>query len=905
MREDTGAGGKTRGGRAWQYAEELRTDVRYGLRWLTRSPGFAAAAILSLGLGIGANTAVFSLLDTVLLKSLPVAQPESLAVMSYVTDHPADGGEPIYRFTYRMFEALRRPGASLSGAAASAPFAVNVDAAGAMAGEGDGGAGADGAATPSVQGQMVSGNYYTLLGVTAAAGRVIVPDDDRAPGASAVAVLSHTYWMRRFGGDPGAIGRVVRLNGHPFTIVGVSAAEFFGTHVGERPDITVPLSMQVQVSPETGASLIDGQGVHQFWLEVIGRLQPGVSLSHAQAELAGAFRDPLKEFLDISGPKGQRMAKARFALEPGGRGLSELRRRFSRPLGVVMAVVALVLLIACANLANLLMARAASRQREMALRVSLGARRGRLVRQLLSESLVLAVAGGITGLFFAWWAGSALAASLGAGVGAAASAAGSGAGTGPAAAQGAGLMSSQAQSLNLAIDLRVLGFTAGVSLLTAMLFGLIPAIGASRIDPQAVLRSGNQPDGGRLRAGLGRLLVAGQVAASLLLLVGAGLFVRTLINLRDIDLGLTRDTILATRVEPRGSNQKGPNFDRLRAQYDDLLTRVRALPGVRGASLASVTPLGANETSLQGDVTAGSGAPVAMRWVQIFPEYFATLGTPVLAGRELAPSDNDRAMPRVAVINETMATRLFGSPTAAIGRAFYRTATLPGKAAPMVDSAGFTIVGVIGDVHDSRLREPIGAVAYSSYAHTPTGRGQMTLVVRMNGDGAGQAAGVMSVLRDELRRTDPSMPLRDIETVAYRLHTATHQERLVAALSGAFGVLALLLACVGLYGVMAYGVARRRAEFGLRLALGASRGDVSWLVLRETLAVIALGVAIGVPLALLASRFVSRMLFGLAPTDPVTIAAAVAVLALIATLAGYLPARRAARIDPLVALRHE
>jgi ABC-type antimicrobial peptide transport system permease subunit len=921
MAKQIGVGGTVHGGRAAQFVEELRTDVRYDLRWLTRSPGFATAAILSLGLGIGANTAVFSLLDAVLLKSLPVAHPESLAVMSYVTGHPADHGEPVYQFTYRMFEALRRPGASLAGAAASARFVANVD----VGGTAGPGAGAGAAATPSVQGQMVSGNYYTLLGVSAAAGRLIVPDDDRAPGANAVAVLSHAYWMRQFGGDAGVVGRVVRVNGHPFTIAGVSAPEFFGTRVGERADITVPISMQVQASPEMGASLISGDGVHQFWLEVIGRLQPGVPLTQAQAELAGVFRQPLQEFLDISGPKGQRMAKARFGLEPGSRGLSELRRRFSRPLGVVMAVVALVLLIACANLANLLLARAAARQREMALRVSLGARRGRLVRQMLTESLVLALAGGVTGLFFAWWAGSALAASLGTGVGAGAgSAAGTATGTGSVASQALGLMSSQSQLLNVAIDLRVLGFTLGVSLLTAMLFGLVPAIGASRVDPQALLRSGHQPDGSRLRAGLGRLLVAGQVAASLLLLVGAGLFVRTLINLRDIDLGVTHDTILATRVEPRGSNQKTPNYDRLLAQYDDLLVRVRALPGVGAASLASTTPLGVGETLLEGDVMAGSGAatsgpspspspsapaisgtPSRVRWAQIFPDYFATLGVPVLAGRELVPADNDRAKPRVAVINKTMATQLFGSPAAAIGRGFFRTATFPGQPTPMVDKTGaFTIVGVVGDLHDSRLREPIGAVAYSTYAHTPTGRGQLTLVVRMSGD-ARQAAGVMPALREQVRRTDPSMPLRDIETVAYRLHNATRQERLVAALSGAFGVLALLLACVGLYGVMAYGVARRRAEFGLRLALGASRGEVSWLVLRETLAVIALGVAIGVPLALLASRFISRMLYGLDPTDPVTITAAVVILAIVATLAGYLPARRAARIDPLVALRHE
>ena len=948
MSERTGVSGTARGvhgAHGWRFLEELRTDARYGLRWLARSPGFAVAAILSLGLGIGANTAVFSLLDAVLLKSLPVARPDLLVVMSYVTAHPADGGEPIHRFTWRMFEALGRPGGSLEGAAASASFTVNVDAAGTMSdvtGSAGGASGASGssggdAVMPGVQGQMVSGNYYSLLGVPAAAGRLITPDDDRAPGASAVAVLSHTYWMRRFGGDPAVIGRVVRLNGYPFTIIGVSAPEFFGTRVGERADVSVPISMQVQASPETGASLIDGEGVHQFWLELIGRLRPGVTMAQAQAELAGAFQQPLKEFLDISGPKGLRMAKARFTLEPGGRGLSELRRRFSRPLAVVMAVVGLVLLIACANLANLLLARAAARQREMALRVSLGARRGRLVRQLLTESFILAMAGGITGLFLAWWAGAALAAMLGAGAASTAAA-----GTGVAQGFGSSLVPSQAQLLNVAIDSRVLAFTLTVSLLTAMLFGLIPAIGASRVDPQALLRSGHQPDSGRLRGGLGRVLVAGQVAASLLLLVGAGLFVRTLINLRDIDLGVTHDTILATRVEPRGSNQKTPNFDRLKAQYDDLLVRVRALPGVRSASLSSMTPLGANETLLEGDVIGDSiavpatsaisggaeaaadnapagaapgrrhapaatdGTPTRMRWAQVYPDYFATLGVPLIAGRDLSSADNDRTAPRIAVINETMATRLFGSPAAAIGRPFYRSATLPGKPAPLVDKAGaYTIVGVVDNLRDSGLREPIGAVAYSSYAHTPTGRGQLTLVVRMRGDAHQAAAGLMPALREAVRRTDPSMPLRDIETVASRLDNATRQERLVATLSSAFGVLALLLACVGLYGVMAYGVARRRAEFGLRLALGATRGDVSWLVLRETLTVIALGVAIGVPAALAASRFISRLLFGLAPTDPVTIVMAVVVLAIVATLAGYLPARRAARIDPLVALRHE
>jgi predicted permease len=847
--------------RGVRLVDELRADTRYGLRWLRRSPAFASAAVLSLALGIGANTAVFSLLDAVLLKTLPVSDPDALVLAAY-----KNNGEVGYALSYRMFDALRSRSQTFADVIAYSSFPASV--------------GYEDTTTPVVRGQLVSGNYYTMLGVPAALGRLILPEDDRAPGTGAVAVLSHSFWRRQFGGDRRVLNLVVRVNGYPFTIVGVSAPEFFGTRVGESPDISVPLTMHPQARPDVGESWIEGEGSYQFWLEAMGRLRPGFSLLQAQAELRGMFQEQVREFVAFAGPKGQRFATAQLDLQPGSRGLSELRRRFSRPLGVVMAVVVLVLLIACANLANLLMARAAARQREIAVRVSLGAGRARLVRQMLTESLVLAVVGGSVGLLIAWWASQALAASL---------------------VEGAG------QALSVSLDMRMLAFTLGMSMLTGMLFGLVPAIAASRVDPHAALKSGRDAGLGRGRAGLGRLLVTTQVAASLLLLIGAGLFVRTLVNLQNLDVGFTRETVLMTRLEPRGSNQKNQQGDRLRLAYDDLVARVRALPGVRAASLSGSTPLGEQQVlSMEASVDGRgpkAGEDVTMRLMQIYPSYFVTLGVPMLAGRDLTLADNDpKAQPRVAVINETMARRFFGTPSAALRREFKLGSSAirmpPGRPPLRVP---FTVVGVVGDVRDRSLREPIGSMAYATFAQTPTGRGQMTLLVRVPGDGKA----ITSPVREQVRVLDPAMPLRDIETVTHRVEASLRQERLVALLASGFGLLALLLASVGLYGVMAYGVARRRAEFGLRMALGARRGDVSWLVLRDTVRLIAFGVALGVPMAIVASGLIARMLFGVTPTDPATLGAAVLVLAAVAMLAGYLPARRASRVDPLVALRHE
>jgi len=841
--------------RGLRFLDESRADVTYGLRWLRRSPGFASAAVLSLALGIGANAAIFNLLNAVLLRSLPVQRPEQLVVFSAVEA----GRNPAHAFSHRTFQTLRQQSRAFSDIAASARFRINVEI--------------DGHVQPAAAGQMASANYYALLGVPAALGRTLVPDDDAQPGGSPVAVLSYTYWRRQFGGESGAVGRTIRLNGLPFTIVGVSAPEFFGTHVGDALDITVPLTMQPQVSADFGTSLISGTGADDFWLELIGRLRPAVNEIAAQAEANGIFQQILPEMLRKMGPKAKLLGHPRLELEPGSRGLSELRRRFSRPLLVLMAVVALVLLISCANVANLLLARAASRRREIAVRVSLGAGRARLIRQLLTESLLLALAGGAVGLLIAMWSSQTLAALL---------------------------VDGNTRALGATLDANVLGFTLGVSILTGLVFGIAPAFGTSHIDAFGALKeSGHQLTSGGRRFGLRGALVAAQVAISVVLLVGAGLFVRTLMNLRHLDLGFDQDHVLALRLEPRGSNQKRQGGARLMQLYAGLVDRLQRVPGVRAAGLSGSTPL-ANENTLSIEVTIPgyaqqAGEDMHVRMMQVYPGYFAAMGIPLRAGRDVAAADNDPIAltdpeaPRVAVINETAARQFFGTAGAALGRRF----AFKGMA--------FEIVGVAQDTRDSAVREDARPLAYATYAQTPTGRGQMTLLVRAAGD----PQKLVLTIGQLAREIDPTMPLLEVQTLADRVDAATRQEQLVAFLSSLFGALALVLAAVGLYGVMAYTVARRQAEFGVRLALGASPAGLERLVLGESLTLVGVGLAIGVVAAGATAQTLSHLLFGLHPLDPVAFAVATAALLFVAMLAAYLPARQAASVDPVVALRSE
>jgi predicted permease len=839
---------QAREARGVRWVDDARADVAYGLRWLRRAPAFTAAAVLSLSLGIGANTAVFNLLNAVLWRSLPVRHPESLVVFSLVNDGERRG----YLFSHRAFSTFSEESRSLADILAASTLRLGVEI--------------DGRTAPTILGQLVSGNYFAALGVPAAVGRPIGVEDAVA-GAAAVAVISYGYWKRQFGADPGIVGRSLRLNGQPVTVIGVSAPEFFGTHIGEAVEVSMPLSLQplVDIDNAGGPSLISGPG--DTWLELIGRLRSGVPVAQAQAE-ADALFQPLVPDLGEKGLAAKGLGRPHVVLEPGSRGLSELRRRFSRPLLILMAVVALVLVISCANVANLLLARAASRRQEMAVRVSLGAGRARLVRQMLTESLLLSLAGAAGGWLIAAWAAPALDALL----------------TGDSSS-----------ALTTVADLRVLSFTLAVSFSTALVFGLAPALGASDIDAFSALKhkGAGVAFGGR-RFGLRRTLVATQVAVSAVLLVGAALFIRTLINLRYSDLGFDRDHVLAMRLEPHGSNQKRQNEPELRRLYGNLLARVQSAPGVRAASLSGTTPLG-SENPLGGEVAIPGYVPrpdedMRVGWMQVYPGYFDTMGIALVAGRDLTPADDDARSRPMTVVNESLARRFFGTPERAVGARLVRSSR-----------SMFEIVGVVRDARDRTLREPARPTAYATFAHAPTNRGQMTLLVRAAADPQMLATTINGFAHE----MDPAMPMLEAQTLRDRVGAATRQERLMAVLSALFGALALSLAMIGLSGVVAYTVARRRAEFGVRLALGASPASLKRLVLSESLLVVVLGLVVGVVAAAAAAQLLSHLLFELSPLDPGAFLGGSALLLIVATVASYLPARQAARVDPLVALRQE
>jgi predicted permease len=837
--------------------ESTLQDLRYALRMLRRSPGFTAVAVLTLGLGIGANTAIFSVIDAVLLKRLPVKHPEQLVLLSHANTRQA-----IAAFPYKDYKRLRDHNQVFSDLLAYRTLRLTVSI--------------DNQPEPAVAGQLVTGKYYSALGVNAALGRTILPDDDR-PGEQPVCVISYNYWQQRFARDPAIVGKIIHLSGLPFTIIGVTPPEFFGLEVGSSLDISVPLMVWAQAMSGGRVTIVDDRNNSSLFT-VLGRLRPRLTMSHAQADLGLLYQQIVAERA-ASNPRGKDGSQARFEerlmCESGSQGISELRWQFSRTLLTLMSVVALTLLIACANVAGLLLARAVARRREIAIRLALGVGRLRLVRQLFTESVLLGSLGGLLGLLFALWGTRLLL---------------------PLLSQG-----EIPVHLNLSPDVRALIFTVVVSALTSLTFGLAPALVATRVDLNSTLKNDAPELSGRGHLTFGQVFVIAQVALSLLLLVGAGLFVRSLQNLQRAETGFAYENVLVLKLEPAGSNNKTP---RLGLFYDELLQRVEALPGVRQASLVGYSPMARREWLVQGQSPVSSLNPMSLQgyaprpgeemvipWMQVYPDSFGTLGIPLVAGRDFSQQDNQQA-PQVAIINESMARRFYGRESP-LGRRF-------GFGGPE-RSGEIEIIGMVKDVKYTSPRNEGGAMFYLPFAQANTGRGQMTLIVRTAGDPLTIAAAV----RRETQALDPQMPRFEIETLTAQIAASLGQERLLATLSSGFGLLALLLGCLGLYGILSYTVAQRTREIGIRMAIGADRRDMLRLVLRDALRLALLGVAIGIPATLAAARLLANQLFGISAADPGVIGLATLILLAVAVAAGYLPARRAARVDPLVALRYE
>jgi predicted permease len=816
--------------RGVRWIEDLVQDVRYGLRTLRKSPGFAAIATLSLALGIGANTAIFSLVDAVFLKLLPVKNPEQLVTLDSFNQR----GER-FNLSYPMFERLRDRPQVFTGVLAAQDGVARME----MVESPN--------RTEQAEVQLVSGAYFQVLGVNAVIGRTLTPADDRTPGAHPVAVLSYGFWQRRFAGDVSVIGKSITLKAQPFTIIGVTTPAFFGEAVGRAPDIWAPLMMQPTLY--RGRSYLGEAGTG--WLRIMARLQPGVSEAQAQASLTLLFEQIKAGPDDLGGI-------ANIELSSGGQGLADFRDRFSKPLSVLMAVVLLVLLIACANVANLLLARATTRQREVAIRLSIGAGRFRLIRQFLTESALLAAAGGALGLLLAWWGSRFL------------------------------LVLVSSDSAPIPIDVtpnaRILGFTIIVSLLTVLIFGLAPAMAATRQEVHAALKMTALA---RPRLSLSRFLVIAQVALSLLLLTGAGLFVRTLHNLSTMDLGFAAENVLQVGINPQASGYKQEQLPDL---YRRLLERLNSAPGIQSASMAIV---GFRSGIIRGccisveGYTNRSNEDRGVHMNSVTPGYFRTMGLPLLLGRDFTAEEAFSRVPKIAIINETMARYYFGKENP-LGRRF-------GWGDPPQLKFDSEIIGVVKDANYGELRDrPPRLIYYPK-------QGGDVLVVRA----AGPIAALSATIRREIQAVDKGLETYDVNAIPRLRDQALVQERLLAQLSGFFGLLALSLACIGLYGVMSYDVARRTHEIGIRMALGAQRANVVRLVMRETMSLVVFGMIAGLGAALATTRLIANLLYGLTPNDPLTIALAGLLLLTMAALAGYLPARRASRVDPMVALRYD
>jgi hypothetical protein len=884
--------------------ETLGQDLRYALRMMRKSPGFTAVALLSLAFGIGTNTAIFSVVDALLLAPLPVPRADRLMVLQ----RHENGDENSY-FSYSAYRQLADSAAVCTGVAAvTYDFRGVVRPRRLQPAPGGTSAGASGDTLETASTELVSGNLFSVLGVGAAAGRTFTAAEDDVPGAHPVAVLGYGYWERRFGRDLGVVGQTLEINGAPVTVVGVAPRGFNGAFIDGATDVYLPITMRDRVryhsnqasdGPEDPAQPIWNQ-LNVHWLRLLGRRRPEVSIEQATALLGVIFeRTKQAQLATHPDPETGRMVAAQtLKLSPGARGMANWRQELTRPLLMLTGAAGLVLLIACANVANLLLARADGRRREMAVRLGIGAGQRRLVRQLLTESLLLAGMGGALGLLFGVW-GSRLLLTL-------------------VSLEGVPLQ------LDVALDPRKLAFAVAVAVATGVGFGLAPALRATRIDLASALKEGARAalgggpasgwwargvrtaagaagghggrgpwagGGGRgRRLPLGRALVAAQIALSLLLLIGAGLFVRSLQNLVRLDPGFDRERLVLAEINPR---LLGYDDARLVAAYDRLVERLEAIPGVRSASLSQFRLLtfsrSVTEIYLPGTVPSPSHTLSAQLTV-VTPHYLATAGIPLLRGRGFAPRDRQGA-PKVVIVNQTLVRKFFPNRSG-IGE---HLGFEPGQARE------YEIVGVARDARYNELGEKTPPMIYRPVAQNPESLRDVELRVAAM---AAEAV-VMGGLRRAIAEAEPNLAVLGTLSMSEQLDRSLARERTIARLTGFFGALALLLAAIGLYGVMSYSVARRTGEIGLRMALGAARGRVLALVLGETLRLIAIGVATGLAAALATTRLAASQIYGLTAFDPPTVAVATLVLVAVALIAGFLPARRAADTSPMAALRYE
>jgi predicted permease len=846
---------ETRDTWGWITLEQIAQDVRYGFRSLRKSPLFTAVAVLTLAFGIGANTAIFSLMDQVLLQLLPVKHPEQLVLVAErgIRFGASWGDNDI---SYPMYRDFRDGNQVFSGMFCRYPTSVSL-------GYGD--------RTDRVEAELVTGSYFPVLGVTAVIGRTLTPDDDFVPGGHPVAMLSYSFWQNRFSSNPSIVGKQIVLNGYTFTVIGVSQAGFDGVELGYKSKLFIPMMMQLQMTPLSDR--LEARSLS--WVTAFGRLKPGVTIAQAKTSLQPLMHNSLE--VEVQDPAAQHYSdydRAQFLKNsvdvlPGSQGWSGLREQLETPLWVLVALSGAVLLLACANVANLLSARATTREREMAVRLAIGAGRRRIIRQLLVESFLLAVIGTAVGLGLAFLADQILLAAF------------------------FSADSAVDFPISSVPDLRVLFFAFGMMLLTVLVFGLAPAIQSSQADIAPNLKDRAGSGAGGKQVLLRKVLVSGQMALALLLLIGATLFSRTLANLQNSGPGYSTEHLMAFTIDP---SLNGYVDDRAKDFFRRLNDDLQVLPGVTSVGLSTMPMLQGHGWS-NPIIAEGYSSDPAQEQIpicdMISPKLFATLGVPIVAGRDFTVLDTRP----VAIINETLARKYFAGRNPVglhIGLVDDRTA--------MPDTPNLEVIGVVKDLKYKNLRDAAPPQAYLPYWHDEKAR-FMTFYLRTSTRVAPQQ--VSQGVREQVRRLDPNIPVVDLRTIDEQIGLSLKSERLVASLSGAFGTLATALAVIGLYGVMAYIVERRRREIGIHVALGALPGDVLWMVMRQVVLLCGIGLAIGVLLASALGNLIRSQLYGLKPHDPLTFASASLVLAAAAGMAGLIPALRASRTDPMQSLRNE